>query len=201
MRDHFEYDEHQGEFKEKPKRLYSYQTPVVKTQGGDYRIGAEIVEEVAHVQHRFRDMEPYKRNDDTYTVRKAFNNQHKTGIHGRAKHMVSIGPWISLRFMNSTIHITVTGTPPRMAYEILGKHFAEQLKASENPRLLMPIKVNKTQKRMKVLAKADRLKNIGINELVGLFVKHLKQTKHLIYRQNNAGGPLWNRSKDIESLF
>ena len=116
-------------------------------------------------------------------------------------HMVSVGPWISLRFMNYTIHITLTGNPPRMAYEILGKRFMEQIEASESPRLLMPMKVGKRRKQMKILAKDERLKNMRLNELVGLFAKHLKRTKHLIYRQNNEGGPLWNRSKDIDSLF
>ena len=180
--------------------MYSYQQPIIQAVGGDFRIAAEI-NEVAHVQHRFRDMEPYKRHDDVYSVMQDFNNAHKTGIHGRAKHMVTVGPWISLRFMNSTIHITLTGSPPRMAYEILGKHFLEQIQASESPRLLMPLKVAKRRKQMRVLAKDDRLKNITLNELVGLFVKNLKRTKHLIYRQNNEGGPLWNKSKDIESLF
>ena len=75
---HFEYDSQQDEYKEKPKRMYSYAKQVHHAVGGDYRIGAEI-HEIAHVQHRFGDVEPYKRNDDVFTVMKRFNKAHMGG--------------------------------------------------------------------------------------------------------------------------
>jgi hypothetical protein len=149
----------------------------------------------------FRDIEPYIQRDAAQKVRDHKRSYH-SGIEGKAKNYLMVGPWIKLRLLKQTIHITMKGRPPLRAFEILAKHFMKQLKISQNPRILLPQRTKRETKHMLTVATTERLKNINQFELVTLLQKSLrKKLHHIIYRQNNVGGPLFKFAKTNDTLY
>ena len=200
--DRFEYDPHQEEYREKQKRYYTYH-PITTGQSGVYQLGATHAREEAVLRHRHRDIEPYKR-DDVYDRMRKFNAQSKRHrpIEGRARSYLQVGPWIKLRFLKSTIHITAKGTPPAEAYEILAIHLAKQIRVATKPRIIMPDKITRKKKHMTTLATTERLKGISALLLTQLLKKGLRRrVRHIIYRQTSQGGPLFDTAKTEDALY
>jgi len=113
-----------------------------------------------------------------------------------------VGPWIKLRFLKMTIHITAKGTPPLEAYEILASNLAKQIRVAEKPLILMPNKITNTKKQMVTLASTERLKGISVLLLTQLLKKGLqRRLRHIIYRQKNQGGPLFETAKTEDALY
>jgi hypothetical protein len=200
--DRFEYDSHQREYKEKRKRYYTYH-PIVQGITSDYQLGATIADEEVIFQPRHRDIEHYVRTD-VHDVAKRFTEEgkRKRPMAGRAKNFMQVGPWIKLRFLMSTIHISVKGTPPMEAYEILASHLNKQIKSAKKPRIIMPYKYSKKKRHMLTLATTERLMNITVLVLTQLLRKGLgRRGRHIIYRQSNKGGPFFERAKTEDALY
>ena len=126
----FEYDPHSRTYKEKRPTYYTY-TPVVSRVGGTYQVQATHQQEVAYIRPRHPDLETFKR--------RRFNRAaSKRPIDGRAKKYLNVGPWIRLRLLKTTVHITRQGKPPLKAYTILAKHLLKQISFSEKPRIVVP---------------------------------------------------------------
>jgi hypothetical protein len=200
---HFEYDLHQKAFKERRpiSRVFSY--PPVNVAPGVYQIGGvQSVEEV-YLKPQYRDIETIQRTD-TYDRAHKFNqaNRRKSGMEGRAYSYLTVGPWIKLRFLKQTIHITLKGRPPQKAYDILARHLNAQIKQADRPRIVQPRRETKSKTYMETVASTERLKNISGAELSTILGRALrKRVKHIIYRQSSIGGPFFKYAKTHESLY
>ena len=114
---------------------------------------------------------------------------------------VSIGPWLRLRLLKSTVHITRKGTPPFKAYQILARHILKQVKGAQKPRIVMPMSY-KGKKSMRTLANTERLQHISEGDLAQICQQGLrKRAKHIIYRQTNRGGSLFESAKKEDVLY
>ena len=198
MAEHFQYDHDQGAYRARNKPHYSIQ-PIIQPVAGAYQLQAFIHQEVAHVRPLFRQIETFERPVDTYELARKFNAESKRTrpIDGRAISYLQIGPWIRLRLLKSTVHITRKGTPPFRAYRILAKHILEQVHVATKPRLVIPV-----AKKMQTLATTERLVNIEVDDLAKLCQTGLrKKAKHLIYRQSSNGGILFEKAKNNEVLY
>ena len=108
---------------------------------------------------------------------------------------------LKLRLLKSTIHISRKGSPPFKAYQILAKHILKQVRVSQKPRIVMPIR-EKQKRSMRTLANTERLQHIREDDLAKLCQQGLrKKAKHIIYRQTNKGGPLFDFAKNNEVLY
>jgi len=182
---------------------YSIQ-PIVQPHIGAYQLQAVHHEEIATLRPRYRDIETFERPVDTYDRARKFNREsiRKRPLDGRAMQYVSIGPWIRLRFLKSTVHITRKGTPPYKAYLILAKHILKQLEFAKAPRLIIPILQNKKRTTIQTLASTERLHHITEADLAKVCQVGLqKKSRHVIYRQKNRGGPLFTFAKNNEVLY
>ena len=178
--------------------------PIIQPHVGSYQLQAVLHEEVAHLRPQYRDIETYVRPVDTYDRARKFNEEsrRKRPLDGRAMSYLNIGPWLKLRFLKSTIHIIRKGTPPYKAYQILAKHMAEQIKVATTPRIVVPIRTQGKRLKMQTLASSERLQHIQETALAKLCQQGLrKKAKHIIYRQTNQGGPLFEFAKNNEVLY
>ena len=143
-----------------------------------------------------RNIETFARPRDTYDIARKFNYESKKyrPIDGKASNYLQIGPWLRLRLLKTTIHIARLGTPPFKAYLILSKHIRMQVRGARNPRIVVPIIGD--LKKLLTLATTERLDHITLEELAKLCQRGLKKrAHHIIYRQSNVGGPLFEYAK------
>ena len=202
MQDHFEYDAAQQAYIARRRPHYAIH-PVLQPHVGHYQVQAVMQHEVARVLPHYRDIETFHRPADTYDRARKFNEESrkKRPLDGRAMSYVNIGPWLRLRLLKSTVHITRKGTPPFKAYKILAKHILKQIKFAETPRIVMPI-LDKQKQSLRTLASPERLANIQESDLAKLCQTGLrKKAKNIIYRQTNVGGPLFEIAKKEEVLY
>jgi hypothetical protein len=200
LMEHFEYDVQQKEYKERRKRTALYE-PVIQYAVGYHQIPAvhQIEQVVEYAPHR--NIEPFVRRDSDDHVR-LHKKSYYSGMDGRAHDYLMVGPWIKLRLLKQTIHITVSGRPPQRAFDILGNHVFQQLMGAEKPRILMPHKMKRAKKYMLTVATPERLAKITEDELIGLLQRALrKKLHHVIYRQRNTGGPLFKLAKTQDTLY
>ena len=196
----FEYDPHSRTYREKRQTYYSYhQTPTPHV--GAYQLAAVHRHEVAHVRAKHPDIETYKRQDVADVARKFNREAKKRPIDGKARNYLNVGPWIRLRLLKTSVHITRKGTPPPKAYSILAKHVLEQLKKAVKPRIVAP-NFKGTKKQFLTIGSTDALQNITQSTLAQLLEKGLRRrARHIIYRQTNTGGPLFEYAKRNEALY
>jgi hypothetical protein len=198
---HFEYDLQSKRFKERRKRLASFRPYLNPQAGGYYEIAPFNQIEMVHEYAPHRNIEPYVRTD-TQDIVDRHKRSFYNGIDGRAHDYLQIGPWIRLRLLKSTIHIVVKGKPPIRAYEILAKHMIKQLKTAQKPRIIMPNRMKNAKKHMLTVATPERLKRITQFELVPLLRRALnKRLHHIIYRQRNIGGILFDLARQQDTLY
>ena len=174
---------------------------VGKLIAGDYQLKAFHHEEVAYVRARHPDIETFKRSDVSDAARNFNKESRKRSIDGRAKSYLNVGPWIRLRLLKTSVHITREGSPPQKAYSILAQHMLKQISGASKPRIVAPnFRANKKQ--YITIATTENLKDISQSILASLLEKGLRRrAKHLIYRQSNSGGPLFTHAKNHESLY
>ena len=196
----FVYDPNSKTYKEKRKAYYSY-APIARQYLGTYQLQAVHNHEVAYIRPKHPGIETFQRND-VYDVARKFNRDAKTRpIDGRARQYLKVGPWIRLRLLKTSVHITRKGTPPQKAYAILAKHLLKQIEQAEKPRIVAP-NFKGSKKQFLTIATTDVLQNITLTTLTKLLEKGLRRkTKHIIYRQTNSGGPLMEYAKKNEALY
>lgn len=196
----FEYDPHTRTYKEKRRTYYSYH-PTPTAIVGSYQLQGVHHEEVAYVQARHPDIETFKRKDAYDTARKFNREAKKRPIDGRARQYLTVGPWMRLRLLKTSVHITQRGTPPQKAYYILAKHILKQIQHAVKPRIVSP-NLKGTKKQFITIADTENLENITQSRLAALLEKGLRRkTKHIIYRQTNSGGPLMEYAKKNDALY
>ena len=200
LMEHFEYDPVNHVYKEKRRRHARF-TPYPTTHAHGYHIvGARPIEEMVEYAP-MRHIEPFVRRD-TQDVIDRHRRKFYSGMDGRAHNYLAIGPWIKLRLLKSTIHITLKGRPPIKAFEILAKHMAQQIKTAISPRIIMPNRLKKVRKYMITVATPQVLKKMGSFELVSILRKSLqRKLHHIIYRQTNIGGILFDLAAKEDTLY
>lgn len=176
--------------------------PLLKNGHRQFHFKSKHHQEIAYARPRHPDIETYPRNDVHDRVRK-FNKEsrRKRPIDGRARQYLNVGPWLKLRILKTSVHITRKGTPPQKAYSILAKHMLKQLAVAEKPRILAP-NIKRTKKQLLTIATTEALKEISQSRLAGILEKGLRRrAKHIIYRQTNTGGPLMEFAKTNDALY
>lgn len=77
----------------------------------------------------------------------------------------------------------------------------KQVDGATKPRIVMPLLKNK-KRSMRTLANTERLEHIREDDLAKLCQQGLrKKARHIIYRQTNQGGPLFEFAKNNEVLY
>ena len=162
--------------------------------------GATHHQEVSYSRPLHRKIETFQRPSDSYEAARKFNAETTSRpLDGRAKSYLTLGPWIKIRLLRMTIHFIRKGSPPHRAYVVLAKHIFSQIKHSKQPRLLIKRGKNK---RIVTVGGSDHLKNTSIVELTTMVKSALgKRSRHMIYRQNNVGGPLFDFAAQHDALY
>jgi hypothetical protein len=168
---------------------------------GAYQLQAVHQQEVAYVRAKHPDLETFKRNDVYDTARKFNRDARKRPLDGRARQYLNVGPWLRLRLLKTSVHITRKGTPPPRAYTVLAKHLLKQIEKAVKPRIVAP-NFKGSKKNFLTLGTTEALVNATQSELAHLLEKGLRRKpKHIIYRQTNIGGPLMDYAKKNEALY
>ena len=190
-----------GAYRARRRPVYAYQ-PIIQAHSGAFQIQAVNHQEIAYVQPIHRTIETFERPQDTYDIVRKFNSEsilHRP-MDGKAFSYLKIGPWLRLRLLKSTIHITRQGTPPFKAFLILSKHLRKQVRGARKPRIVVPVIGG--HKKLMTLATTERLDSITLEDLAKLCERGLKKrAHHIIYRQSNVGGPLFEFAKNNEVLI
>jgi len=196
----FEYDPNSKSYKEKRRAYYSY-APITTSYMGPYQLQAVHQHEVAHVRAKHPDIETFKRTDVYDTARKFNREARKRPIDGRARSYLTVGPWLRLRLLKTSVHITRKGTAPQKAYAILAKHLLKQIEQAVKPRIVAP-NFKGSKKNFLTIGTTETLTTATHNLLTQLLEKGLRRKqKHIIYRQTNSGGPLMEYAKNNEALY
>jgi hypothetical protein len=168
---------------------------------GEYQLQAVHQHEVAYVRAKHPDIETFKRKDVYDTARKFNREARKRPIDGRARQYLNVGPWLRLRLLKTSVHITRKGTPPQKAYSILAKHLLKQILIAIKPRIVAP-NFKGSKKNFLTIGTTETLKTASQTLLAQLLEKGLRRKqKHIIYRQTNSGGPLMEYAKKNEALY
>ena len=107
-------------------------------------------------------------------------------MDGKAYSYLKIGPWLRLRLLKSTIHITRQGTPPFKAFLILSKHLRKQVRGARKPRIVVPGFGD--HKKLMTLATTERLDSITLEDLAKLCERGLKKRAHHYLSSIERGG-------------
>ena len=85
--------------------------------------------------------------------------------------------------------------------QLLAKHIKKQVNGAQKPRIVMPMSI-KGKKSMRTLANTERLQHISEDDLAQICQQGLrKKAKHIIYRQTNRGGSLFELAKKEDVLY